>query len=245
MKKEIDNIVNWVKSYPGKSYVIGLSGGVDSSAVCGIAVESVGVDNVFGIIMPSINHHGDDVKDAISVAKHYGINYHIHSIRDMYNMVLLDTDHGMRLCDITKGNIQARLRMTILRMYAELFGSLVIGTTNKSEDLLGYFTKGGDGGSGVDIEPLADYYKSEIIEIAKYFKLPDNLVNRTPSAGLWDNQTDEEELGFTYDDFENYWKWKSNEIGKNPVSNTITDKIIHLHKITEHKRNTPPKYERK
>jgi len=245
MENEIKNIIKWVKNYSKKGYVIGLSGGVDSSAVCGVVVNSVGRQNVYGIIMPSVNHYGDDVEDAIRVAKHYGIRYHIHSIRDIYNMVLMETKYDTKLTEITKGNIQARLRMTILRMYAEIFDCLVIGTTNKSEDLLGYFTKGGDGGSGVDVEPLADYYKSEIIKIAEYFGLPDDLVNRTPSAGLWEKQTDESELGFSYDDFEKYWKWKSNVSGPNPVSDEITDKIKKLHKITEHKRNTPPKYERK
>lgn len=101
-------------------------------------------------------------------------------------------------------NIKARLRMTTLRSLAECYGYLVLGTTNKTEEYLGYFTKAGDGGAGVDIEPISDYFKYEIKELARGLGVPERIITKSPSAGLWDDQTDEGEIGFLYDDIDKY-----------------------------------------
>jgi len=244
--EDVKNITKWLKEYlkisGAKGFVIGLSGGVDSSAVCGLAVDAAGKENVIGILLPSIVGYKDDVLDGKRVAKHYGIKYIVHPIKETVSTIIKENKD---MPTMAIANIQARIRMTLLRMYAELNGYLVIGTTNKSEDMLGYFTKSGDGGSGVDVEPLSQYYKSEIKKFAKYYKLPYDLVNRVPSAGLWANQTDEGELGFTYDDFENYWKWKLSKNGDCPVTEEVVKKIEKLYRTTEHKRNLPPYYKRK
>ena len=265
MKKDIEKITKWLKDYSNdvgsKGYVIGLSGGVDSTAACGLAVDAVGKENVLGIMLPFSTDNwlrspsGDDLKDGIRVAEHYGIKYYVYPIS--YGEIIIpnmkqlfDNDfhnlyhNKIKNNDLCKGNIQARLRMIALRMFAEAMNYLVLGTTNKSEDMLGYFKKGGDGGSGVDVEPMSDFYKSEIIKMVEYYGLPEDLVNRTPSAGLWKGQTDEGELGFTYVDFEKYWKWKENKDGDCPVSDEISKEIERRYKITEHKRSVPSKYNR-
>lgn len=253
LKESIENIENdvkkisvWLKSYceqaGSKGYVIGISGGVDSSASCGLAIEAVGKENVLGILLPSIVEYADDLGDGKRVANHYGIKYIVHPIKSTVETII--KEHNGELTPLALGNIQARIRMTLLRMYAESNNYLVLGTTNKSEDMVGYFTKAGDGGHGVDIEPLAEYYKSEIKEFARYFELPDDLVNRKPSAGLIKNVTDEDELGFTYKDFESYWKWKIDKSGECPVTEDVVGKIERLYKRTEHKRHLPPAFER-
>ena len=252
----------WLRGQTAKSktrgYVIGLSGGVDSTAACGLCVDAVGKKNVLGILLPSQFGYGNDVDDGIAVANHFGIKYITHPIGTTYESICIF--NNINISDIAKGNVQARLRMTILRMYAEFNSYLVCGTTNKSEDILGYFTKGGDGGSGVDVEPMSDFYKSEIVEIVKYYGLPDSLAFRTPSAGLWAGQTDEGELGFTYDDFEKYWRWRESRTDEQimaravagegyvddvPVDISIEDKILYMYRATKHKRDVPPKYIRK
>lgn len=246
IENDVKEIANWLKQYcnqaGSKGYVIGISGGVDSSASCGLAVEAVGKNNVLGILLPSIVEYRDDVNDGKRVADHYGIKYIVHPIKNTLESII--KEHDGEITPLALGNIQARIRMTILRMYAESHNYLVLGTTNKSEDLVGYFTKAGDGGHGVDIEPLAEYYKSEIKEFARYFNLPEDLVNRPPSAGLIKNITDEDELGFTYQDFEKYWKWKIEKAGECPVTEDVVEKIEKLNKRTEHKRNLPPYFKR-
>jgi NAD+ synthase len=246
IENDVNEIATWLKQYcdqsGSKGYVIGLSGGVDSSASCGLAITAVGKENVLGVLLPSIVEYKDDLGDGKRVANHYGIKYVIHPIKSTVESII--KEHSGELTPLAIGNIQARIRMTLLRMYAESNNYLVLGTTNKSEDMVGYFTKAGDGGHGVDIEPLAEYYKSEIREFARYFELPDDLVNRKPSAGLVKNLTDEDELGFTYKDFEDYWKWKVNKTGDCPVTEEIINKIERLKKRTEHKRNLPPNFGR-
>lgn len=246
IENDVNEISSWLKIYcqqaGSKGYVIGLSGGVDSSASCGLAVEAVGKENVLGVLLPSIVEYKDDLSDGKRVANHYGIRYVVHPIKSTVESII--KEHDGEINSLALGNIQARIRMTLLRMYAETNNYLVLGTTNKSEDMVGYFTKAGDGGHGVDIEPLAEYYKSEIREFARYFNLPDDLVNRQPSAGLVKNLTDEDELGFTYKDFEKYWRWRIEKTGDCPVTEDIVNKIEKLNKRTEHKRHLPPSFER-
>jgi NAD+ synthase len=244
---DVKEITEWLRNYVKNSgaigFVVGLSGGVDSSACCGLAVDAVGSSNVLGVLLPSVVGYGNDVEDGQRVAKHYGVRTIVHPIKNTVETII--KEHNGKISDLALGNIQARLRMTILRMYAEINGYLVMGTTNKSEDMTGYFTKAGDGGHGVDIEPLANYYKSEIRLIATHYKLPTDLVTRVPSAGLIKGVTDEGELGFTYEDFEKYWKWKMKQDGDCPVTKVVVDKIENLYKKTEHKRNLPPYFKRK
>lgn len=255
-EKEIFVISAWLKEQvnesPARGYVIGLSGGIDSSVAAGLAVRAVGKENVIGILLPYWDDRPQDIEDAKRVAAHYDIQTVICPIKSAAESAIQTIEDNASiqviLSPIAKANIQARTRMLMLRAYAESTNCLVLGTTNKSEDIVGYFTKGGDGGSGVDVEPTAQYYKSEIRELGKALGLDDDLVQRVPTAGLMKDQTDEGELGFTYDNIELFWKWLTEDcIGdteKCPVTLEIANKIIKMNTITEHKRNMPKAYER-
>jgi NAD+ synthase len=246
IESDVEKISTWLRNYVknsgAKGFVVGISGGVDSTVACGLAVMAVGKENVLGILLPSIVEYKDDVGDGKRVVKHFGIRHIVHPIKNTVETII--KEHDGEIKPMALGNIQARIRMTLLRMYAEMNGYLVLGTTNKSEDMVGYFTKAGDGGHGVDIEPLANYYKSEIKQFARYFNLPDDLVNRVPSAGLIKGVVDEDELGFTYDDFEKYWNWKIAKTGDCPVTEEVVKRIENLYNKSEHKRKLPPYYER-
>ena len=160
-----------------------------------LACEAVGKENVFGIIMPSTTTPTEDKLHGIEIAQKLGIDYKeiaIDSILNEYlSMTQLEED------ELSIGNLKARIRMTIIYYYANAKNYLVSGTGNKSEILIGYFTKYGDG--ACDIEPIGDLYKNDVYELAKFLNVPQEIVEKPPRAGLWNNQTDEEEIGMSYD----------------------------------------------
>ncbi len=128
-------------------------------------------------------------------------------------------------------NIKPRLRMTTLYYYAQNLGYLVLGPSNKSEFTVGYFTKHGD--SGVDLLPIASFTKTQVRDLARELKIPNIIIEKPPTAGLWENQTDEKEMGFGYDVLDKYIETKTGP-------EDIVEKIEHMNRISEHKRNMPP-----
>ncbi len=145
--------------------------------------------------MPSTTTPTEDKLHGIEIAQKLGIDYKeiaIDSILNEYlSMTQLEED------ELSIGNLKARIRMTIIYYYANAKNYLVSGTGNKSEILIGYFTKYGDG--ACDIEPIGDLYKNDVYELAKFLNVPQEIVEKPPRAGLWNNQTDEEEIGMSYD----------------------------------------------
>ena len=227
MKKNIEDIAKWLKDYCEKGgfkgYVLGLSGGIDSAVSLGLAVTAVGPERVRCLALPCAiegeNSRSEDIDHAFLVAKRFGVKCDIKNLgftaQALYNTIENPTK-------LVLPNIKARLRMVTLRAEAEALGYLVLGTTNKTEEYLGYYTKAGDGGAGVDIEPIADFFKFEIRMLAKELGVPEEIINKKPSAGLWFDQTDEDEIGFSYDDIDKYLKIREDLV-------TYSSALIHYY----------------
>lgn len=235
-------IEKFVRDYLDKShckqYVLGLSGGVDSSLVAAITKAAVGKEKLTCIMIP-IESHPSDLEDAMELASQLDLNYIVidgtTSYRETVNRFL---EQGIELDRATLSNLKVRIRMTILYAYAQKVGGLVIGTDNKDERYTGYFTKYGDG--AVDLLPIVHLVKSEVVEGCKIYGISDRLAERTPSAGLFEGQTDETEMGVKYSDLDKY-------LLGGEIDSKSKERIEHLHRISEHKRipiPTPEEFDR-
>ncbi|WP_405306463.1 NAD+ synthase [Methanobrevibacter sp.] len=198
-KKTKDTIVEFIKSKVSESktdgIVVGLSGGIDSTLIAYLACEAVGNDNVFGIVMPSATTPAEDTVHGIEIAQRLGIEYREIAIDSILNEYLCLTQ--LEEDSLAIGNLKARIRMSIIYYYANAKNYLVSGTGNRSEILIGYFTKHGDG--ACDMEPIGDLYKSEVYKLSEYLNIQEEIIKKPPRAGLWENQSDEEEIGMSYD----------------------------------------------
>ena len=236
LEKYIDVIVNFLKDYKSKNpsikgYVVGLSGGVDSSLVSVLVKKAVGKENMMNLIIP-IDSNPDDVNDAVFLCEQMNLPYKIINCTNTFLTFKSDFEKCRLSFDkSTLGNLKARMRMSTLYAYAQKMGYVVVGTDNADERYTGYFTKYGDG--GVDILPIAYLLKGEVIKAAKLLGIPDRLTERTPSAGLFEGQTDEKEMGVTYKDLDDYL------LGKE-IPNETKKRIERLHSISEHKRVPVP-----
>ncbi|MEE9191698.1 MAG: NAD+ synthase [Candidatus Aerophobetes bacterium] len=184
-----------IKEAGAEGVVVGISGGVDSSVVASLAKKAVG-EKVLGVIMPCHSEPLDE-KYARLVAEKLKIKAERVVLDSLYDRFSELLPSGKRLA---LANLKARLRMATLYYFANNLNYLVVGTGNKSEISVGYFTKYGDG--GCDILPLGDLLKTEVRELARVLELPEEIINRVPSAGLWGGQTDEEEMGLRYEDLD-------------------------------------------
>lgn len=176
--------------------IIGVSGGIDSSVVLALAVQALGADSVYPVILPYGALNTEGVLDAMAVIE----QLHIpppHVIRfDIRPAVDAICSHARQTNNIRKGNIMARVRMVYVFDQAKKLNALVVGTENRSEHLLGYFTRFGDEAS--DIEPIKHLYKTQVYDLARFLGIPSSICEKPPTAGLWGGQTDENELGFSY-----------------------------------------------
>ncbi|MGB0651740.1 MAG: NAD+ synthase [Thermoplasmatota archaeon] len=182
--------------------VLGLSGGLDSALAAALCVRALGTDRVVGLLMPSDGSEPEDAAHGRLTAEHLGIEALERSIAPVLEGA--EAALGGPLEGAARANAKARCRMLLLYAEAQRRGALVCGTGNKSELLTGYFTKFGDGGN--DLQPLGDLYKTQVRELAEHVGLPEVLITKPPSAGLWPGQTDEEELGMSYDDLDRILK---------------------------------------
>lgn len=248
-KETSEKIVAFIKDIFKKtkfSYaVIALSGGVDSSVSCALAVQALGRENVFPVLLPYSKLNSIGTGDALKVANMLEIpkkNITQINIQDYVDSII-KTDPKIDL--VRRGNIMARIRMIVLFDQAKKRKALVIGTENKSEHLLGYFTRFGDEAS--DVEPIQHLYKTQVYELAKFLNLPNIILKKKPTAGLWENQTDEEEFGFTYkeaDEILYYFfdrKMSSGGIIKKGFSEEIVSKVLQFAEKNDFKHNLPLK----
>lgn len=179
--------------------VIGISGGIDSALVATLAVRAIGPKRVHGLLLPANPEQYSEVnmQDARELAESLGVDYNIIALDSIFNgFKYHSATNDWCKSDMVKGNIMARLRMICLYAYANAHNCIVLGTTNKTEAMIGYYTKWGDG--AVDIEPIVDLYKTEERVLAKALGVPEKFITKKPTADLWAGQTDEGEIGMTY-----------------------------------------------
>ncbi len=231
LEQYIEEIITFLQTYLKNThqdgYVLGLSGGVDSSLVAALTKKAVGKERLMCIMIP-IDSHEDDLKDALALAKHFDLNYLIIDGSESFHKTVEEfKKQGVELSTATLSNLKVRIRMTILYAYAQQHRYLVLGTDNAPERYTGYFTKYGDGAA--DLLPIVHLTKREVVQASKILGVPDYLADRIPSAGLFPGQTDEKEMGVTYQDLDDYL------IGL-PISEEAKNRIEYLHKISEHKR---------
>jgi NAD+ synthase len=189
-------ITKYLSTSSAKGVVVGLSGGLDSSVVMKLAVNALGPEKVLGLIMPAHPTPEQDVRDAVELAKSNGIEYKVIDISPIVDMYIQKIPENVRAA----GNLAARVRMNILYYYAALNDYIVAGTSDKSERLIGFFTKFGDGAA--DILPIAELYKTEVRELASYLRIPAAITEKKSSPRLWTGHLAEEEIGFSYDDLD-------------------------------------------
>ena len=175
--------------------VVGLSGGLDSALSCALAVEALGAENVLAVRMPYKASSSDSLEHAQTLIDQLGVQSKTIEITDMVEPLFkLDP----QISKMRMGNIMARERMIVLYDQSEAFKALVIGTSNKTEILLGYSTHYGDSASAMN--PIGDLYKTQVRQLSRALNIPAPIVDKPPSADLWEGQTDENELGFTYEE---------------------------------------------
>lgn len=197
--KEIKFIRKIFKQEKIKYAVVAVSGGIDSSVALTLTVKALGAENVFTLQLPYKNQstrESDLIIDWVKIPDKNRIKINIGKAVDSFGI-----KEKKRL-----GNVMARMRMIYEFDQAKKLNALVVGTENKSEKLLGYYTRFGD--EAADIEPIIHLYKTEVIKLARELKIPQEIINQQPSAGLWLEQTDEGELGFTYKEADEYFQGK-------------------------------------
>lgn len=278
-KKEIIDFIKKIKEDSNvDKFIIGLSGGLDSSVVVYLLEEAIGKNNILGYHLYDDVTPKEDTKHAQEIADSLKINYKEISIESIINEFLSkikienETKNSMidknkvntsnklnrinKLNEIDKidkqnklseGNLKARIRAVILYYFANINNGLVVGTGNRSEMLVGYFTKYGDG--ACDIEPIGHIYKSQLQQLAKNWSIPNSIVNKPPRAGLWEGQSDEKDLGISYEVLDQLLymivdkKYDNKDILKNIDISIEVEEINRIRKIitkNQHKIEIPP-----
>ncbi len=233
-RKEISRLVQWiaesVRDTGAKGVVLGISGGIDSAVCAALAKKALG-EHVLGLILPC-HSSPEDLSDARMVCGHLDLLCEEIDLGPVLDRLTetLGSNHPRLV-----GNLKARLRMTVLYHKAAELGFLVMGTSNRSEWEIGYFTKYGDGAA--DIQPLIHLLKKDVQKLARVLKLPRRIITKPPSAGLWDGQTDEGDLGFTYKQLDSYLSGREAGVPQN-----VRKRIQELRAQTAHKRRPPLRF---
>lgn len=231
----IDVIEKFLKDYLENShmnkYVLGLSGGVDSSLVAVLCKNAVGKEKLKCVMIP-IDSNPDDLRDAKALADQFELDYVVVDASETYHSYVKDLEkQNISLGRDTSSNLKARIRMSILYAIAQENRALVVGTDNKDERFTGYFTKFGDG--ACDLLPIVHLLKEEVVEASKILGIPTYLAERVPTAGLFADQTDEKEMGVTYKHLDSYLKGEK-------IPEDAEQRILYLNRISAHKRDAIP-----
>lgn len=234
-KQLADKLVSWIRHKVAtagcKGIVFGLSGGLDSSVLAVLCQRAL-PRNTLGVIMPCHSSQ-EDVAHAHQVADKFAIptqTVALDSIFDSLLEILPTKSTEPAISQLAKGNLKARLRMLVLYYLANQLKYLVIGASNRSELAIGYFTKHGDG--AVDILPLGNLVKGRVRELARFLGIPEVIIDKPPSAGLWEGQSDEAELGLSYEELDCY-------LFSGEASEAVRKKIEAMIASSNHKRLPP------
>jgi NAD+ synthase len=236
MQELAERLIDWLRdrarSAGASGLVFGMSGGVDSSVVAVLCKRALG-GNTLGLLLPCHSIQ-EDIDHACLVAEKFAIKTKLVTLDPLYDSliaILGGPSDRPDACNAAEANLKPRLRMTILYYFANNLNYLVVGSSNKCELGIGYFTKFGD--SGADIMPLGNMVKRQVREMAGYLQIPDAIVQKAPSAGLWRGQTDEQEMGITYEELDRYFCSQD-------VSDEVRQKIEYRVASHIHKRVMPP-----
>jgi len=215
-----------------KGVVVGISGGLDSS-VLAVLCQRAFPQSMLGVLMPCYSNQ-EDIEHARTVARKFSIPIKavvLDTVFDTLLKVLPNDRVDPNASRLAEGNLKARLRMLTLYYFANKLKYMVAGSGNRSELSIGYFTKYGDG--GVDILPLGSLVKGQVKELGSFLGIPQEIIDKPPSAGLWQGQTDEGELGLSYDELDRY-------LITGEASNELRERIESMIATNSHKRLPPP-----
>ena len=231
-----DKLISWIRekvsSSGCKGVLMGMSGGLDSSVVA-VLCHRAFPQSMLGVLMPCYSSQ-EDMEHAQAVATEFSIptkTVVLDSIFDTLLKALPGNKVAPNVSRLAEANLKARLRMLTLYYFANRLGYMVAGSGNRSELSVGYFTKYGDGGA--DILPLGNLVKGQVKELARFLSIPQQIIDKLPSAGLWEGQTDEGELGLSYEELDRY-------LVTGEASSELKGKIESMIAATKHKRQPPP-----
>jgi len=231
----VEQVVLWIRdkvlAAGCKGGVVGMSGGLDSSVVA-VLCHRAFPQSMFGVFMPCYSSR-EDGEHVQAVASKFSITIKtvvLDTVFDTLLKVLPNDSMEPNVSRLARANLKARLRMLPLYYFANQLNYIVVGSSNKSELSVGYFTKHGDG--GVDILPLGNLVKGQVREVASFLGVPQEIINKPPSAGLWQGQTDEDELGFSYKELDRY-------LTTGEALSEVREKIESMIAASDHKRQPP------
>ena len=231
VEERAEKLVSWIREQVlasgHKGAVLGMSGGVDSSVVA-VLCKRAFPQSLLGVLMPCYSNPEDE-EHALTVASQFSIPTQTVVLDRVFDTLLkaLPGNVDPAASQLAKANLKVRLRMLTLYYFAHQLKYMVVGSSNRSELAIGYFTKYGDG--GVDILPLGNMVKREVRELASFLAIPQEIIEKPPSAGLWPGQTDEGDLGFSYEELDRY-------LVTGKASDRVRGKIKSMMKASEHKR---------
>ncbi len=247
--------------------VVNLSGGIDSTVSATLAVDALGADRVLGLVLPTESNRSGNMSDAVAVATDLGIDYRVIELQDLldtFTKLVSSVTRNVRVDPMEDasatmtvpvghregytaavGNAAARMRMMVAYFEANTTDRLVLGTGNRTELLLGYFTKYGDGAA--DILPIAGLFKTEVREVARELEVPEDIIDKPPTAGLWAGQTDEDELGAPYEQIDTIlWNLDSTDADPSTIAEAMgieqaqVERFAEMKAAAAHKRGPPP-----